>query len=246
MDPFSALISAGGSLLGGLMGQSSNKAAIAAQQSMNAQNIAAQYDFAKNGLSWKEADARAGEKTYGINPLAALGSPTSSFSNVTGSFPSDNPMGQGVERAAQALSGIDQRGSELSNKLKEAQIANVNSDTVKNQALASQAVTASTAAPPAPPVAKVIPPLYTKYRDRDGQVVWLPSKDASSSLQNAAAYPQAARMVITGLGDAIGNEAHVLFKPISDYYHDWVKRTGASPVRGDVWRSAMPVYQPGG
>lgn len=82
------LLSAGANLLGGFFGQKT-------QEDIANKNIAMQQEFAQNGVQWKVADAKAA----GINPLAALGAPTSSFSNIVGS----NPMGEGISKAGQDI-----------------------------------------------------------------------------------------------------------------------------------------------
>lgn len=96
-----AIASIGGSLLGGIFGNSSKKKAIAAQERMNAQNIALQREFAQNGIQWKAADAKAA----GLHPLAALGAQTSSFSpiSIDGSAYASNPMGEALASAGQDL-----------------------------------------------------------------------------------------------------------------------------------------------
>lgn len=84
-----AIIGAGASLLGGILGQ--NK-----QEKMAKQNIQLQKDFAQQGIRWKVEDAKAA----GIHPLYALGANTTSFSPV--SIGSD--LATGVQNAGQDLS----------------------------------------------------------------------------------------------------------------------------------------------
>jgi len=105
MDPIlgGSLITAGSSILGGLLGQNEAK-------KQNAQ----QYDLARNSIKYRVQDA----KNAGIHPLYALGAPTLSSSHVT------SPMGQSVANAGKALSNIGQ--NKLSNKLLEAQIEGQN------------------------------------------------------------------------------------------------------------------------
>lgn len=69
--PIGALISAGASLLGGLLG---NQQKAAGQE----REIELQREFAQNGLRWKVEDA----KRAGIHPLAALGSSGAQYSPV--------------------------------------------------------------------------------------------------------------------------------------------------------------------
>lgn len=63
-----SIISAGASLVGGILGNKSN-------QKIAEQNAALQKEFAQHGISWKVADA----KRAGIHPLYALGSNGISF-----------------------------------------------------------------------------------------------------------------------------------------------------------------------
>lgn len=85
MDPLigSALISAGGSLLGGIMGNNTEK-----------KQMRMQREFAQNAIQWKVKDAEAA----GIHPLYALGANTVSYSPIqTGS------LGQGIQQAGQDI-----------------------------------------------------------------------------------------------------------------------------------------------
>lgn len=84
-----ALISAGSSILGGILG---NKSAKDAQKA----NLAAQREFAKNGIQYRVQDA----KKAGIHPLYALGANTHSF---TPSFVGSNSLAEGVAQAGQDI-----------------------------------------------------------------------------------------------------------------------------------------------
>ena len=81
--PISALIKAGGSLLGGLFGKSSQDKATALQE-----------DALKKGIQWKVADA----KKAGIHPLFALGAQTNMPSAIAG-----NPIGDAIANAGGAI-----------------------------------------------------------------------------------------------------------------------------------------------
>lgn len=83
-----SVISAVGNVVGGLIGQRS-------EEKMAAKNIAAQKEFAQQGIRWKVEDAKAA----GLHPLAALGAQTNSFSNVVGS----NSLGTGLAAAGQDI-----------------------------------------------------------------------------------------------------------------------------------------------
>lgn len=121
------LISAGASLLGGLLGKSSaekqNAANLAAQKEMAAQNIQLQRDFAQQGIQWKAADAKAA----GIHPIYALGAPTHSFAPVSiGAQPGAdmsmanavNSMGQDIGRAVNSTRSQAQRDDAYETSIK--------------------------------------------------------------------------------------------------------------------------------
>lgn len=134
------LISAGASILGGLMGKSSADAARESTERMAAQNIALQKEFAQSGIQWRVADAKAA----GIHPIYALGSGGASFSPVTAAFPTDTSMpnalasaGQDIGRAihktetaegrmgalGKAAAALQLEGAQLDNELKRTEIA---------------------------------------------------------------------------------------------------------------------------
>lgn len=137
------LISAGASLLGGILGQNN-------QASINQQNIQAQEEFAQNGIQWKVADAKAA----GINPLAALGASTTSFSNLVGSNDLGNGIssaGQNIGRAIQSTSTPDDRAYTTAK-----QALDLQHGELENNLLASQIRTQNQVAngPPTPAAAQ--------------------------------------------------------------------------------------------
>lgn len=224
MDFLGGLLSAGTSLMSGLFGQQNNSknAEMAAQ--LASDNYQHQKEFAQTSKLWAAQDATAAEAATGINRLALLGSPTTSFSNNVGGAPSDNSMGTGIasagqdiQRAISAYADKNDRAADLKNKLIEAQIANVNSDTVKNQAAASKLVTQAPTQPT---------PLYETFRDPWGKTVRLPSQKASSSLQNIASWPS---------NLAVG--AQMLYHNLTG----WGDTHGSSGTRGDVVRATLPL-----
>lgn len=97
-----SLISAGASLLGGIMGNRSNAKA-------NEKNEAMQRDFANNSIAWRVADA----KRAGIHPVYALGAPTMSVSpshvGDTSMPAALSQMGQDVGRAVNATRSGQQK-----------------------------------------------------------------------------------------------------------------------------------------
>lgn len=90
-----AAIGAGASLLGGALGNKSQKKA-------TQQNIAYQKEFAQKGIQWKVEDA----KQAGIHPLAALGANTTSYSP---SSVGSNHMANALAKAGQDVSGAVSR-----------------------------------------------------------------------------------------------------------------------------------------
>lgn len=101
---FGAIAAGVGSLAGGIVnGITSNRLAN--------KNIAAQREFAQNGIRWRVEDA----KRAGIHPLYALGANTASFSPVQG-YGGDYGVsdalanfGQGIDRAVEAKMTRDER-----------------------------------------------------------------------------------------------------------------------------------------
>lgn len=127
-----ALIGAGASLLGGILGNNSQNKQIDKQ-------IAAQKEFAQEGIRWKVADATAA----GIHPLYALGAQTNAFSPIG---IGGNPLGEGIAAAGQeigravqarqtsaertynaAVMALTLERGQLENQLLASQIARVNS-----------------------------------------------------------------------------------------------------------------------
>lgn len=100
------------SAIGSIYGANQNAQA---QEQINAQNIAEQERFAQNSIQWKVADAKAA----GINPLAALGAPTSSFSNVVAPQPGAgfSSAGQAIGRALSALQSPEDRAADTAAKV---------------------------------------------------------------------------------------------------------------------------------
>lgn len=111
--PWPALIAAGGSLLGGLLGKSSAKSARKADKHMM-----------QNKIAWTVADA----KRSGISPLAALGSPASgAWTSAQPSNAMGDAVAQGANQLAQAASG--KKSNALQDSLLTAQIRRTNAET---------------------------------------------------------------------------------------------------------------------
>lgn len=121
------LISAGASLLGGIMG---NKQ----KEKQDAANVQLQKDFAQQGIQWKVADAKAA----GIHPLFALGANTHSFApNSTGDSlgPALSSAGQNIGRAISSTSTGTQKVTAIS---KAAEALTLERGALENQLLRSQ------------------------------------------------------------------------------------------------------------
>lgn len=120
-----------GNLASGVMNLFGGQSAQDAQKDINNQNIAMQKEFAQNGIQWKVADARAA----GINPLAALGASTTSFSNLVGSDAAGTGIqkaGQDIGRAIAAAGSFDDKYDEAVKKI------TIQKGELENQLLASQ------------------------------------------------------------------------------------------------------------
>lgn len=94
-----SLVSAGASIIGGLLGRDSADKARDATERMNAQNVALQKEFAQNGIQWKAADAKAA----GIHPLYAMGASTPSFTPVSSNFTADTSLANAFSSAGQDI-----------------------------------------------------------------------------------------------------------------------------------------------
>lgn len=199
MDFLGSLFSAGANLFGGLLGQKNSK-------SIAEENIANQNYLANNRISMTVEDA----KRAGINPLAALGNATQSYSNVVGDNSLGDSVGKGgqeIGRAIAAMTPSKVRNAELENKLLEAKIANMNADTVKEAAVASQ-VHKTLGVPgipyPTPDPRGPVINLMQRARDpRTGEIVWIPSDKAASPLQTLAASPTNAALAGRSLSEGL-------------------------------------------
>lgn len=95
-----ALLSAGTSILGGLLNKSSSDKANEINQANVLRQEALQREFAQSGIQWKVEDA----KKAGVHPLYALGAQTTSYSPTTVGAVGDTSLGSGIASAGQDLS----------------------------------------------------------------------------------------------------------------------------------------------
>lgn len=129
-------ISAGGSLLGGLLGNSAAAAANAQNMQFGREQLQFQRDLAQQGIRWKVADAQAA----GIHPLFAIGAPPFSAAPISVGGGGDSyeflgRMGQDVSRAVQAALTPEERVNENVAKMEQLKLDNA---ALQNQLLASQ------------------------------------------------------------------------------------------------------------
>lgn len=131
-----ALIAAGSSLIGGIMGSRER-----------AKDRSMQQEFAKQGIQWKVEDA----KKAGIHPLAALGAQTTSYAPVSVGQPSIASgiasAGQDISRAVDATRGT---GARLDAYTKTVQDLNLTRMGLENQLLGSQIAKINQAGTPPP------------------------------------------------------------------------------------------------
>lgn len=203
MDFLGGLISAGASIFNSAQNRS-------AQAQINDQNAQSNFNYATHSIDWKAGDAVQAEKDFGINRLVGMGASASSPPPVAVGVTDNNvaSAGQDIGRAVAALSPVKLRAAELENQLLEAKIRNTDADTVSTMKTASdqstklgQPATAHAANVPYPtpdPRGPVLP-LYSRFRDKDGTILELPSDKAASPLQTFATIPQNAAMAARDL-----------------------------------------------
>lgn len=123
MSLIGGLISAGSSLLGGIVGAKASRDntqdMVNAQRDINAENTALQREFAQNGIRWRVADAKAA----GLHPLFALGGSGATFTPNAASLSFDNggqhlaraiaDAGQHIGRAVSAQETPEERNARM-------------------------------------------------------------------------------------------------------------------------------------
>lgn len=109
-----SIISAGASLIGGMMGRDASNKANEMAAAEAAENRRLQKEFAQSGIQWKVADARAA----GIHPLYAMGASTPSYAPVSSNFHADTSLanafssaGQDIGRAVNTTRSSSQRNT---------------------------------------------------------------------------------------------------------------------------------------
>lgn len=149
-----AAISAGASLLGGILGRES-------QENQRASNEALQREFAQSSIQWRVEDA----KKAGIHPMYALGAPSISPAVSVQNDPlaaSVGSMGQDISRAMLASNTAEGRETQFSNSLQALGLerAQLQNELLKTQIASSlQRLKAGQIGPPMPSAGSVeIPP----------------------------------------------------------------------------------------
>lgn len=113
-----AAISGGLGLVGGLMGQDSSRRS-------EQKNAELQREFAKNGIRWKVADAKAA----GIHPMYAMGASGASASPVS---VGDNSLGHSLQGMGQDISrAMTATKTQEEREFQQAQLANLKADTAE-------------------------------------------------------------------------------------------------------------------
>lgn len=117
-------IAAGGSILGGVLGDKATSKA-------NKRNIEFQKEFAQHGLSWKAEDA----KRAGLHPLYAMGAPTSS---PTAAIMPKSGKAEGIAQAGQHIGrAVQARQTQAQRQLTQLQLERLSAETKKEYAIAS-------------------------------------------------------------------------------------------------------------
>lgn len=148
---FGDILSAGASIIGGLINRGSADEANRINAANAARQEQLQRDFAQQGIQWKVADAKAA----GVHPLYALGANTVSYSPVSLGHSADTSLGtsvanagQSIGRAADAAATSDQRGSRTAQMITALQLER---GSLENELLRSQiAKTRAQLGPPMP------------------------------------------------------------------------------------------------
>lgn len=173
MDPFSTIVSVGGSLLGGLFGDSSREKANAAMLADKEKDRELQKEFAQSGIQWRVADAKAA----GIHPVYALGGSGASYTPSAISLDGGSSMasalsssGQEIGRAINATRSAPQRADAFTEATQKLTLDKMG---LENQLLASQI--AKMNANPNPPM-----PIGQRYLvDGQGQTASGPTTSLS-------------------------------------------------------------------
>lgn len=132
------IISAGSKLIGGFMGAREADKTRDAQIAMNERNIQKQEEFAREGISWRVADA----KRAGIHPIYALGGQGASFSPVSANFSADTSMANAMAGAGQDIGSAINKTRTESQRIdaftKTSQALQLENQSLQNEALRTE------------------------------------------------------------------------------------------------------------
>lgn len=104
-----SLISAGASLIGGLIGSNNEKKARQQAEAQALRQEQLQREFAQNSIQWRVQDAKAA----GLHPLAALGAQTQSYSPISVGYQPGSAMPNAVAQMGQDIGrAVSARGTQ--------------------------------------------------------------------------------------------------------------------------------------
>lgn len=155
MSIWGAVVSAGSSLLGGLVSDRRNRIEGDENReqalSMHRDNIRLQKEFAQQGIRWRVQDAQAA----GVHPLYALGAQGASYSPSSVSFAGSPPdtLGPALADAGQHIGrAISARQTREERELAEVvQLQQLRRGALENELLAAQIAVTRSQVPPATP-----------------------------------------------------------------------------------------------
>lgn len=166
-----ALIGAGASLIGGIMGNR-------AQDKANQRNEALQREFAKNSIQWKAEDARKA----GIHPVYAMGAPTYSPSpshvgetSLSGAVAS---MGQDIGRSIDATRTAPQKADAFT---RTAQALELERASLVNQGLRADLAVKAASTMSVPPFPSATDPYLLPGQSSSGLVRKTPMERIASA-----------------------------------------------------------------
>lgn len=190
---------------------------IAADQQLQAQNIANQREFAQQGIRWKVADAQAA----GLHPLAALGAQTSSFSNVVGA---DIPvprtdfggMGQDLGRAIDAGSSQAERSDRMGQAIaRTAQVFSLEKMNLENEVLKNQVALTRAQLPPPLPASALAHLSRSPARTTEGHPI--DDKKIEQQASDAPAYRNYKFLGLPLSADPRASDGQVLEDRLGDF-----------------------------
>lgn len=235
------LISAGTSLLGGLLNKSSADANRRSQEALAMQNMAMQREFAQQGVRWRVADARAA----GVHPLFALGANTHSFAPVSVGGGSDTSMGDAVASAGQnigraVMSGMteDERAKTAAADALTLEKAGLENELLRTQINSLKMKQLGPAMPSASSPGAIagqgetVVPRADKFKERPRLAI------AGSEIQTNPGWSNA-EDIENRYGESVSDWLYGPAVTMADLIH-WAKVSGAFDVRPRGYRGGSP------